>query len=646
MGFRAGCCHNLRMRVACLLFLCAIFHNALPAAEVTSPDERVVIRVNVGGDRSDGSIGSYRIAWQGKELVSESRLGLELADVPSWSPMGIVAERRKNEENTWKPVCGERSAIRDHFNELVLVLRELAGARRSIELRVRAYDEGVAFCYAFPEQPGLTQITIKRELTEFRLSGDFPAWGTYTAQGIYTNVPTSQIHSGCERPLLLRAATDVHMAIAEARLVDYARMKFGPVKDHPHSLGAELSSPVTAKLPLVTPWRVVMLGSSPGQLLERNYLLLNLNDPCAVEDTSWIKPGKGIREVTLTTAGGKACVDFAVKRKLQYIEFDAGWYGPEGDDRSDARAVNVDPARSKGPLDLHEVIRYGAERGIGVILYVNRRALERQMHELFPLYRKWGVKGVKFGFVNVGSQQWTTWLHEAIELAAEHQLMVDVHDEYRPTGWSRTYPNLMTQEGVRGDEERQPNEQTLTTLFTRMLAGAADNTICYYDKRVSEQSSHAYQLAKSVCFFSPWQFLYWYDRPPASPEKVGGAGNAQTTIGDEPELEFFDALPTVWDETRVLHGAIGEYAVIARRKGLEWFVGAMNNREPRTLEVSFSFLGSDARYDAFIFSDDPTVSTRTRVKVEVRPVKAHGRWTMHLTARGGQALRLIPRAQQ
>ena len=176
------------------------------------------------------------------------------------------------------------------------------------------------------------------------------------------------------------------------------------------------------------------------------------------------------------------------------------------------------PNAPEGPLDLQEVIRYGAERGIGVILYVNHKALEKQLDELLPLYQKWGVKGIKFGFVNVGTQKWTSWMHEAIRKAAAHHLMVDVHDEYRPTGWSRTYPNFMTQEGIRGDEERQPNTMSLTTLFTRMLAGAADNTICYYDQRVDVQATHAYQLAKAVCFYSPWQFLYWYDRPFVSRE--------------------------------------------------------------------------------------------------------------------------------
>jgi len=381
-------------------------------------------------------------------------------------------------------------------------------------------------------------------------------------------------------------------------------------------------------------------------LLERNYLILNLNESCAIRDASWIKPGKVIREVTLTTNGGKACVDFAVEHNLQYVEYDAGWYGHEYSDEADATTVSVDQKRSKGPLDLHAVIDYAKKHGIGIILYVNRRALERQFDEILPLYEKWGVKGVKYGFVQVGSQKWTRWLHEAVRKAAKHHLMVDIHDEYRPTGYSRTYPNLMTQEGIAGDETSPANSLTLAILFTRMLAGAADNTICYYDGRVDRNASHAYQLAKAVCFYSPWQFLYWYDRPQASPQKTGGAGGAETGIGNEPELEFFDHCPTVWDDTKVIHGSIGEYAVMARQSGENWFVGCMNSGQPRNFNVPLEFLDPGEKYIAHIYSDAPSVPTRTHVKIEHFLVDRETVLRMAVSANGGQALRIFPASDE
>jgi alpha-glucosidase len=327
-------------------------------------------------------------------------------------------------------------------------------------------------------------------------------------------------------------------------------------------------------------------------------------------------------------------VDFAVKHNLQYVEYDAGWYGPEGSGQSDARTISLDPGRSRGPLDLHNVIDYAKKRGIGIILYVNRRALERQIDEILPLYEKWGIKGVKYGFVQVGSQKWTSWLHEAVRKAAKHHLMVDIHDEYRPTGYSRTYPNLMTQEGIGGDETSPSNTQTLNILFNRMIAGAADNTICYYDGRVARNATHAYQLAKAVCFYSPWQFLYWYDRPQTSPPRAGGAGGSRG----------FDNCPTVWDDTKVIHGSIGEYAVMARRSGGNWFIGCMNSGKPRNFNVPLEFLDAGSKYIAHVYSDDPAVPTRTHVKIERFVVDRDTELKISVSAKGGQAVRIVPAA--
>ncbi len=627
--------------VACLV-VTTCWAGTDDSVELVSPDGRVRLVLEVK-DFEGAKVGPvYRISYKGRPVVVDSRLGLELEEGRIGDGMKMSALSRGSHDTTWKPVYGERSMVRDLYCEAEVQLREADAPHRVLHLTLRAYNEGVVFRYTLPKQVGLESVKITREATEFRFPGDHTAWAVYSAQGKYEKVTLSKIKRGCERPLTIRAAEDLYLAVAEAGLVDYARMKLAPLPGQPHSLVSDLSSSVEAELPLKTPWRVIMVAESPGQLLESNDLLLNLNEPCAIADTSWIKPGKVIREVTLTTTGGKACVDFAVEHNLQYVEYDAGWYGHEYSDASDATTVTVDPKRSKGPLDLQEVIRYAAERGIGIIVYVNRRALERQLDEILPLYQKWGIKGLKYGFVNVGSQKWTSWLHEAIRKAAAHEMMVDVHDEYRPTGYSRTYPNFMTQEGIAGDETSPVNSLTLTILFTRMLAGAADNTICYYNERVTRNASHAYQLAKAVCFYSPWQFLFWYDRPQAAPKKVGGAGGSETGIGNEPEIEFFDHCPTVWDDTKVIHGSIGEYAVIARRSGESWFIGYMNSGKPRTLDVPLDFLEAGKEYVAHIYSDDPAVQTRTHVRIDRFAVDSDTTLKMSASKQGGQAVRIEP----
>ncbi|NOZ61217.1 MAG: glycoside hydrolase family 97 protein [Calditrichaeota bacterium] len=581
------------------------------------------------------------MAKEGFAVIENSPLSFKCQNDVSFEKDFYIKSVKKDEVNTsWKPVHGERSEIPDHYRSAVVELRQRGENGRIMKLEVRAYDEGIAFRYIFPEQNGLDSLVIEDENTTFYFTGDFLTWEAAHAQAEYQEKRLSELNPGCERPLTVKINDSLFVAIGEAALVDYARMKFDPIPGKPFGLKSSLASEVRSLLPFKTPWRFILIGKSAGELLEHNYLLLNLNEPCKIEDTSWIRPGKVIREITLTTAGGKACVDFAAKHNLQFVEFDAGWYGHEYDDSSDATTVTVDPKRSPGPLDLAEVVNYAHKKGVGIILYVNRRAMEKQLDEILPLYRKWGISGVKYGFVNVGSQYWTRWLHEAIRKAAENKLMVDIHDEYRPTGYSRTYPNLMTVEGIRGDEEAPTNEHTLITLFTRMIAGAGDNTNCYFSKRVDERmGSHASQLAKAVCLYSPWQFLYWYDSPP---RRGLPAGNLEKVISETPELEFFDEVPTVWDDTKFLSGEIGKYATVARRSGENWFVGCVNGEEPRVFEVKLSFLKPGVKYAASIYSDDAAFPSRTHVRIQKMDVEKNHIIRRNVAANNGLAMMIVP----
>ena len=609
-----------------------------PALRLASPDDRLVATVRVDDLGVARQALMYSVTRAGVPVVADSLIGLTLAEGGLLRDgLAVVSCVVTQRDEVWRTVWGERAEIRDAHREAVLTVRETNDPGRTLRLTVRAYDDGIAFRYALPDQA----VTVQREGVEFRLPRDADAWATYDAQGFYTRTPVSRIKPGCERPLTIELATNAVVALGEAALVDFARMKFAPATHAPHALVSSLDGPARLAAGAESPWRVVQVAASAPQLAEANSLFLTLNAPCALADTAWIKPGKVIREMTLTTEGARRLVDFAARRQLQYVHFDAGWYGHEYDDRADARAVNVDPKRSRGPLDLPEVIAYAKARGVGVLLYVNRRALERQLDDLLPLYASWGVAGVKYGFVNVGSQRWTAWLHDAVRKAAQHRLMVDVHDEYRPTGYSRTYPNLMTQEGILGDEEaRRPLSQTIVHLYTRCLAGPADNTFCYFHERVARVSSHAAQLAKSVCLYSPWQYLYWYDRPPAPGEPLRDG-----LLSDEPELAFWDALPTTWDETRFLEGRIGELAVVARRRGADWFVGVLHSGSaPRTYELALDFLADAAPATATLYTDDPALTTRTRVAIATRPVRRGDRLGIPLQAQGGAAVRIVPDA--
>jgi alpha-glucosidase len=389
----------------------------------------------------------------------------------------------------------------------------------------------------------------------------------------------------------------------------------------PDQLVTELYGEVVETSPFGSPWRVVLVAARPGQLLEHNYLILNLNPPNEIKDAKWIHPGKVMREVTLSTAGAKRLVDFAAEQNIEYVHFDAGWYGHEYEIASDATKVNVDPRRNpKGDLDLPEAIRYAKEKGRRVILYVNHRALERQLDVIFPLYRQWGVDGVKFGFVHTGSHRWVVWVHEAVKKAAQHQLVVDIHDNYRPTGFSRTYPNLLQQEGIAGDEEMPTATQSTIYPFTRFIAGAADHTYCFLDKRLKKTKAH--QLALAAINFGPLQYLNWYDRPEAHTNRA--------------EIEFWKEMPTVWDDTRVISGVPGEHIAVARRKGGDWWLGAVTNVDARQLDLALDFLPPEKRFTADIFEDAENKSVAKR-SIEVT---RETRLKLALRASGGAAIHL------
>jgi alpha-glucosidase len=367
--------------------------------------------------------------------------------------------------------------------------------------------------------------------------------------------------------------------------------------------------------PFGTPWRVIMVAEKVGDLLVNNDIILNLNEPSKIKDESWIKPGKIMRIMTQTTTDAKANIDFAAKHNLQYVLFDWKWYGP-------AFTFTSDVTKVVAPLDMPGIIQYGKERGVGVWLYVNLQGLYSQSDSLFAVYKKWGVKGVKFGFVQVGSHRWTTWVQYAIKKAAENNIMVNIHDDWRPTGEQRTWPNLMTAEGIRGNEEMPDATHNTVLPFTRYIAGAADYTVSYLDKRI--KNTHAHQLALAAIYYSPLQTLYWYDKP--------------EMYKTAPELEFWDNIPVTWDETRVLQGAPGEQVVIARRSGKDWFLGAITNTSARTIKLPLNFLQKGTKYTAKIYSDDPTVQTDTQVRVSEKKVNSSTQLEMKLLPSGGQAV--------
>jgi alpha-glucosidase len=518
--------------------------------------------------------------------------------------------------------------LRDHYHELTLHFikgKKLESVNMGFEKRksylldivVRAYDEGVAIRYHFPEATNGLFMHVTDELTSFVFAPGTKAWQEHWAQGPFheTGLTRAEWTDESERPLLLHLADGTWVALGEAALIDYPRGKFRLKADN--TLQVSLYDDADLITPYSTPWRVVMAGDKAVDLINNKQLLLNLNEP-AKGDFSFVRPGKAFRS-DLQGDRIKASIDFAKSMNFQYVELDAGWYGPEMQVASRATEMI-----QRWQTTLKDITDYARSRGIGIWLYVNQRALATQLDTILPIYERLGIKGVKFGFVQVGSQGWTTWLHNAVRKCAEHHLMVDIHDEYRPTGVSRTLPNLITQEGIGGNEEMPDARHNTVLPFTRFLCGPADYTPCYFSNRI--KNTHAHQLAMAVVYYSPVEFLLWYDKP-------------QMYKG-EAELQFWKDVPTTWDDSRCLDGEPGKYIVQARRSSSDWYVGVMNGLEAREVVINTAlFLTKGKRYTLHLYTDDPTLKTRTNVRTEQLKVKGGQTLRLKLQPSGGAAMR-------
>jgi alpha-glucosidase len=610
---------------------------------LSSPDGKYTISI-------DGM--TYFITFNGKTIIEKSLLGVHIdnrlfesalavprGEYKDWSSdLELRGSEKSCIDQTWTPLYGENAQIRDHYNQLVLHYEKGSNGQGTIsegydkrkyyamDIEVRAYNEGIAFRYHFPETANSLFLHITGEQTSFAMPEGTMAWYEEWAQGPYDKRPLKGEWFESERPLLLQLSDGTYVALLEAAMKDYTRGKFKLAKENVLQVAMYDCADIIS--PYDTPWRVIMAGEKSVDLINHKDLILNLNAPSKITQkepsllcNSWVKPGKAFRSGKLEKNAIFKSIDFCKEFGFDYVELDAGWYGPEGKVASDARKV-IETRNFTMP----EVCEYAKSKGIGVWVYANQRALYQQLDELLPLYQQWGIKGIKFGFVHIGNQQWSTWLHDAIEKCAKYHIMVDIHDEYRPTGLSRTYPHLLTQEGVRGNEEMPDADHNTILPFTRYLCGPADYTLCYFNSRVKNTKGH--QLAMAAVYYSPLQFYFWYDNP-------------YMKGWDSAELKFWKDCPVVFDESIALDGVPGEYIIQARRSGEDWFVGAMTNKQGRTVAIPTDFLPK-GKYEVEIYNDDPTLDTQTKVKSEKIKVKSGKPITLQLQPSGGAALHFKP----
>jgi alpha-glucosidase len=648
-----------------LLGACPVEGISSGPLRLASPDGAVQIIFRLNADGAP----TYSVKFKGTVVVQDSPLAIDFRQGGTWGPgVEITRVRREAHDESYSIVVGKSSQARDHYNQMIVALREFGVSGRAIELHFRAYDDGAAFRYFIPEQDRLSQFEILSERSEFRFPADYTCWaaqyGSFTTsqEREFDRISLDHIHAGAivGLPLTISLGGTTTVALTEANLRDYAGMYVEGVAGHPHTVVTRLSPlpdgngvAVRARAPHYTPWRVLMLGRKPGDLIESN-IILNLSDPCVLSDTRWIVPGKTVFPwwphfkapppvpSRMTTANQKYYIDFAEEIHARYMEFEPPWYGPEVHAVRDPESLDITKAIPE--LDMPEILSYGRQHGVGLIIWMHWKALRKQMDEALALYDKWGAKGIKCDYMDSDNQTMVNFYEEVVRKCAQHHLLVDFHGAYKPTGLRRTYPNLITREGVLGAEYNKSSHRAtplhnVTLPFTRMLAGPMDYTPGGFRNVTAGQftvnhdyplvmGTRCHQLAMYVVYESPLMMVS------DSPEAYRGA------VG----TDFIRQVPTSWDETRVLAGEVAEYVVIARRLGKDWYIGAMTNWTPRHLSIPLAALGK-GNWEADVYNDGPdaantptdithaqmTLQSSSPLKIDMAP---GGGWAAHFTLAG------------
>lgn len=637
---------------------------------IVSPDGKNKLEFNV--ERGKAAYAFFR---NGKVAIRPSALGFKFKNMP---PMmaGFTVEsvERSSFDEIWEQPWGETRYIKNSYNQLTVHLKEAVKPNRKLDVVFRVFNDGLSFRYIFPKQKGVDSLIVSDEITEFRLSGDNSAWWTpvHGDNSYYESIPRHTLISKTDTvntPVTMLTADSVYLAIHEANLTDYASMTLlnrgGNVLTSelvPWSNGVK----VYAKAPFATPWRMVIVADKPGDLVTST-MMLNLNDPCKIENTDWIKPSKYIgiwwgMHMEKYTWGQGPKHGATTKNTIEYMNFAAkngfagvlveGWnYGWDGDWSSNGNGFSF--TKPYPDFDIQKITDYGKSVGVQLIGHHETGGAaanyERQMEDAFALYHRMGVNAVKTGYVNkyLDGKEWhdsqygVRHYRKVMELAAKYQIMVDNHEPVKPTGICRTYPNFMTQEGGRGQEYDAwsadgGNSPVYTTIipFTRMLAGPFDftpGTFCFENSvkpGTRVQTTLAKQLALFVVIYSPLQM--------ASDLPENYAGN--------PAFQFIKDVPCDWETTLSPDAEIGEYVTMVRkdRNSDDWYVGAITNEKPREITLNLSFLKKGCTYRADVYADGANADWKTNpyaLSITSNRIKDKSSLVLKLASGGGCAVR-------
>lgn len=655
------------------LLACGLSGCKKPDLTLSSPDGRIQLTFEIIEKAP-----CYSVIKDGKPIVEPSRLGFEFKNMPALSSgFEVTGVERNSVDTVWEQPWGEFRFIQDHHNELTVKLKEKRGEKRLLNIIFRVFNDGVGFRYQFPKQENLDSLVIINELTEFLFPDEHHVWwipvhsenSYYESLYRYTSVrETDTINT----PATFETHEGHYLVIHEANLTDYASMTLRKVSGKgfvselvPWSNGVK----VYGKAPFETPWRTLTIAENAGDLVTST-IMLNLNDPCALEDVSWIEPskyigiwwgmhmekytwGQGPRHGA-TTVNTKDYIDFAAENGFNGVLVEGWNFGWDGDWSSNGNDFSF--TKPYPDFNLEEIALYAASKNVRLIGHheTGGAALnyQNQMEEAYKLYRKNGINAVKTGYVNkyLDGKEWhdgqygVRHYRKVIETAAQYNIMINNHEPVKGTGIQRTYPNLMTQEGGRGQEYDawsvdggNPPSHTTILPFTRLLSGPFDFTpgTFNFENGVNPgtrvQTTLAKQLALYVVLFSPQQM----------------ASDLPENYKENAAFQFVKDVPSIWSETKVINAEIGKYVTMARKdwEGEEWFLGCVTNEEPRSFDLKLSFLDENVNYKAQIYTDGKDADWQTNpysVEIVTQMVNRDSEINVKLKPGGGTAIRLIP----
>ncbi|HXS57042.1 MAG TPA: glycoside hydrolase family 97 protein [Hanamia sp.] len=647
--------------IALILIFCCNFLFAQNQVTISSPGRQLIFHFSIVKGQPQ-----YSVSYKGKTLVSNSALGLTF-EGNDYFGKTLSSRHIKITDgiDDYQLPEGKTSSVHDTFREAAIPMKESEGRKRLIWLRVRVFDDGVAFRYELPEQQQWHDYTLTDENTQFNLIGNptarvaFLENFTTSHEHRYNMMPLNKIANDTlmDMPALFEFPGKIYMAVTEANLVNYAGMSLikhkGILTSQLTPLPGQNLVKVKAALPHHTPWRVMMISDRIGALIESN-ILTDLADPCKIKDLSWLKPGKAtfhwwngdISPDTTWEPGENAdfekyYIDFCARNGIEYHTIigyrQVAWYQNDGEQY--APGPHTDVTKPRPGLDVQGLSDYARSKGVRLRFWVHWQALYPKLDSAFALYEKWGIEGMMVDFLDRDDQQMVQIQEEILQKAAEHHLEIEFHGAYKPTGLSRTYPNESTREGTLNYENDKwgnlitPDDDIIIP-FTRGLAGCTDYHLGGF--RAMPQSDFKVLATRPHVLGTRCHMLAMYVV----------LENHLSMVCDYPEayegqdgFDFLRGVPAVWDQTVVPGAEVDQWVCIARRKGSDWYIGTINNSTPRTVSIPLAFLQKGS-YQAEIYKDAPdAVNHPNKLVKETRNLSATDKLVFDLPAGGGEVVR-------